>query len=312
MNNVENFKSAARWKRIVALAIDTALLFFLGWIFGVIFKDQWIRLGGLSRFAGYLVAGIYYTVSCSYHFDGQTFGKYLVKIKVVEVGGGKLSIFKSFLRFNVYGLPHFLNGAFSDYLDPLSFFEQFIGVLLFFTLFSNLYLLLLSKPKRTLSDLFCKTVVVPVEAMELNPPAIRRGDLFAVSFLGLVVVATSVYFLKQADDGFLADVNKTYRAIQVAAKTNRVTVNQNTNTVTSSSGKSITRSYRIQLMNPVHSNQDSVFARGIADVALESNTSIKSVDFIYVGLVTGIDIGIYSGWTTNHFTYRPADLMVAK
>ena len=116
---------AGFWKRLLALIIDGLLLGFAGFLLGLMFFDQFARLGGWGRLIGFIIALIYFGVFNSSIGKGQTIGKRIANVKVVDGEGQFLSPRKSFLRSAILELPFFLNGA----LIPPSVMISPLGVL---------------------------------------------------------------------------------------------------------------------------------------------------------------------------------------
>src|SRR5580704_3627527 len=86
---------AGFWRRLLALVIDQLVLGFLGFCLGLILYDYFAALGGLGRTIGFVIATAYLGVRNSRICDGQTIGKSLMKIRVVDGDGKTLPIGKS-------------------------------------------------------------------------------------------------------------------------------------------------------------------------------------------------------------------------
>ena len=99
------------WRRIGALLLDSAVLGIAGLGLGLVLEEQFVELGGWGRLVGFSVALLYFGVCNSNVAGGQTFGKRLLKIRVVDAENQPVGLPRSFLRFVILGAPIFLNGA---------------------------------------------------------------------------------------------------------------------------------------------------------------------------------------------------------
>lgn len=150
-NNLE--KLGGFWIRVLATLIDGIILgiFFniLSFVlFGRLFNEPWssedvisMLISGIRSFIlNILVSMCYETILIGY--NGQTFGKLLTRIKVVNLDGSQPSYSKAFARFS------------SKSLSALSFG---IGYLL----------VAFRKDKRSLHDLIVDTKVIVVSRKEV-------------------------------------------------------------------------------------------------------------------------------------------------
>jgi len=99
------------WRRIGALVVDAVILGVAGLGLGLVFEEQFVKLGSWGRFVGFFVAFAYFGVMNSHVSGGQTFGKKLLKIKVVNTDNQPITVLRSLSRFIILGIPFFLNGA---------------------------------------------------------------------------------------------------------------------------------------------------------------------------------------------------------
>ena len=99
------------WRRVGALFIDALILGILGFILGFAFENVWVQMGVWGRFIGFGIALIYFGVMNSKLFDGQTIGKKLFKLRVVNAENETISFGRSVLRYIILAIPFSLNGA---------------------------------------------------------------------------------------------------------------------------------------------------------------------------------------------------------
>ena len=94
-------------------------------------------------------------------FNGQTLGKKLLKIKVVNPDNQPISLVKSFGRYTVLGIPFFLNGAQFSMETMTSFWMYILSNLIFGGLLRGKYVetYLLAESHRSLD---CGIMMCPV------------------------------------------------------------------------------------------------------------------------------------------------------
>ncbi len=80
------------FRRIAAFIIDTVLLGILGQVLSIGLTSQLILLGDKGPFIGLFVLSIYFGLGNSRVFNGQTVGKFLMKISLKRLDGEKLPI----------------------------------------------------------------------------------------------------------------------------------------------------------------------------------------------------------------------------
>lgn len=102
---------AGSWPRLGALFLDSLLLGAIGAAAGALFGEDFSRLGAGGRLLGFFVAAAYFGTLNSRITGGQTPGKRLLGIKVVDKDGAPLSIPKSVVRFLPLGAAWILNNA---------------------------------------------------------------------------------------------------------------------------------------------------------------------------------------------------------
>src|SRR5471032_2065716 len=102
---------AGFWRRVAAFIVDAFLLGFIGYALGLVFFDTFVRLGPAGRCVGFAVALAYFVPQESGRGGGQSLGKRLLRIRVVDAAGQPLSVARGAVRFVVFGVPYFLDGA---------------------------------------------------------------------------------------------------------------------------------------------------------------------------------------------------------
>ncbi len=89
------------WRRVGALFIDTLILGVVGFLLGLAFESTFVQIGGWGRFIGFVIALVYFGVMNSKLTDGQTIGKRLLNLRVVDSENKTISLVRSTLRYIV-------------------------------------------------------------------------------------------------------------------------------------------------------------------------------------------------------------------
>ena len=97
------------WGRLLALGVDLGLLFVVGSLLGVLFADRLAQLGVWGRLVGFTLLLVYFGLLNSYMGKGQTWGKRLLRVRVVGAKGELISLRRSLLRAAILSAVWLLN-----------------------------------------------------------------------------------------------------------------------------------------------------------------------------------------------------------
>jgi uncharacterized RDD family membrane protein YckC len=182
------------WRRVAAFMIDLMILGLPLLLLGLLMFRWLAGLGQTGRSIGFVVALLYFGLLNSSLGGGQTIGKRLQGIRVVDRSGATLSPVRSIVRFLVIGIPYFLNGLWFDTdafsVEPPAYL---LGVLLDFVVLGGLgataYLYVFNRRTRqSLHDLAVGSFVV-------RDPGVPIPTGFAIPRLHLIVTALLVLAL---------------------------------------------------------------------------------------------------------------------
>lgn len=154
-------KACPAWKRVVASLVDMALV--AGATFAVtIVLPKSIQTPGLPILGLYVtLALIYFGVSQSSCRKGQTFGKHITGIRVLDEEGAPLSLARSALRFVLLALPPSLAILALPPKNASSAIDAALTAAFLGICFVDAYLLFFGGPMRqSLHDLLLGTYVV--------------------------------------------------------------------------------------------------------------------------------------------------------
>lgn len=103
------FEIAGFWRRLAAFIIDGFIIGVPLIIIGFVFRDWAFSLGPWGRIVGYVIILVYWGFFNSKFRDGQTLGKRMMKIAIVDGNGAYLSPGKALLRAFILAVIGLLN-----------------------------------------------------------------------------------------------------------------------------------------------------------------------------------------------------------
>lgn len=303
------------WRRLFAFIIDGIFLGLFGLIIGTVFFDFFAELGGIARLFGFTVALLYFGIQNSSLCDGQTIGKRILKIKVVNKETKTISLQRSFARFMILGPPYFLNGA----LLPPNLLNNFfvsllLGLIIFFGLAGIVYLYIFNrKTRQTLHDLVVGTYVVntPTGA-EYSFQPIWKWHLTMLSliFLATIIVITIVV-PKLGQKDFFKELLVVQKRIQSSGLVHVATVHSGKSfgTKVGPGGKKEweTTYFSINAVLKKKPSNYDIIANNIAKIILDSYPPVIEKDALVINVTYGYDIGIARAWMRQRQQHSPKE-----
>jgi uncharacterized RDD family membrane protein YckC len=272
-----------------------------------LFFDIFVRLGPWGRGFGFAVALAYFVPQES--VGGQSIGKRLLGIRVVDAHGGSLGHARSTVRFAILGVPYFLNGA----ALPASVTTFAGGVPLAMVVIGGLlglaWLLVFDRRTRqSLHDLAVGAFVVRAregagDGQDARGPARAWG--------GHRVIAGALVVLGGASPLLSAHLSRPPRVAGLGALQRRLEAQPELRSVgVSASVHGAVGAERRELViegrvtNPPGDNVP--LSTRLAGIALASYPDAGLLDVIEVRLAHGYDIGIASHWDDQTLALMPA------
>lgn len=291
------------WGRPLAFVLDMLLLGTGGAFLGSFCFATLAALGQAGRLIGLAVVLCYFGLLDSRIGRGQTLGKRLLKIRVVDAGSaGPISPTRSTVRCLLLCLPFFCNNLVLPFDRPLLVLLVTLAVFGLGGATGYLYLAN-RKSRQSLHDLVARTLVlrtIPGTA----PPAARlwRGHLIVVG-LWLLLVAVGAWF-------GLPQQSRSKPFTELVALQRALVANPGVNTARVDSG--VTRadaaktSWTVVIVSVREAKLlDDDLADEVAGATLASYPAAMRGDRLTVRLVYGYDIGIARRWQRRSYSLTP-------
>ncbi len=290
--------------------IDGFILGMLGHILGIFFENFFVDIGVLGRLIGFAIALAYFSVLNSSIASGQTVGKRIFNIRVVDRFNQPIAFPRSVLRYFVLATPFLFNGA--ELPDSLlfSFASYLLSLIIFGGLFSVLYLYIFNrKTRQSLHDLAAGTYVTNARADFEPPENIWKFHIYVVGFFCIAAVMVPVLTGSLAEQKPFAGLLDARTAILKNFDATSASVSCGTTTFTSNTSGTQTTTYvnaNISLRQKKIS--DEKLARSIAQIIAKTYPESLKKDLILIKLIYGFDIGIASRWTTETHKFYPGQI----
>ena len=297
------------WRRLLALILDSFVLGLVGVILGLFLFDFFSQLGGWGRLFGFCIALIYFGLLNSTIGKGQTIGKRIMRIEVVDRVGNNISIGRSFLRYTVLGAPFFLNQLMISPTVLISVIGYIIGIIIFGFGGAIVYLYIFNRRTRqSLHDLATGTFVVKtLPKGEISPVSIWRLHLIAIASWFFIVIGVSLVIPHFAQKGIFPELITIVQSIHSSGKVHMATV-------------FVGKSWRITGEEKwentyIHSNaiwkgqpdNYEIAAGEIASIILNEYSDVLNKDVLGITVTYGYDIGIASAWKRQYIQHSPQE-----
>ncbi len=190
------FEVAGFWRRISAFFIDVVILAIPFIILGFVFRDLAFSLGPWGRIIGYGIALLYWGFFNSTFENGQTVGKKIMKIAVVDRTGDYLSLEKAMSRALVLAPIGLLNGWAAPFMKtPIMVYVG--NAVVWGGALALLYGFIINRrTQQGIHDLIVGSYVVkapPQRAIAPETPSIHIGITYGLVGLGAILSLTSLF-----------------------------------------------------------------------------------------------------------------------
>ncbi len=291
------------WRRVLAFFIDSILLGILGAVLGYFFFDQFAKLGQSGRLIGCVIAILYFGLLNSSIGQGQTVGKRLMKIKVVnEADGNLISLPKSAWRYLVLCLPLLCNGLVLPFDNHLL---MFLLTLIVFGMGGMLFYLYIfnRRTRQSIHDLAAKTLVVQnIEGGRPYQPGVWKGHyVVAISLVALIVGGGLFGVSALTKTGTFPEMLTLQQ--ELMAKPDIQAASVVSGTTYNSEGQTTHTAVTVVVSDKQMMSEE--VAGDIVSSTFSFCPSSKSKNLLKVTITYGYDIGISTGWKNSNFVYTP-------
>lgn len=298
------------WRRISAFFVDTVIIGIIGFGLGLVLEKQFVELGGWGRFIGFFIALAYFGVLNSKLYGGQTFGKKILKLKVVNSDNQPIDVLRSFARYSVLGIPFFLNGAHFTNEALSSFWLYPLSLVVFGGGISIVYLYIFNRVTRqSLHDLVVGTFVVNANTEKQEIGAIWRPHLLVMGVLFVIAAIVPMYTTNLAQSEPFRELLSAQTALINNSSVSYATVSYGQSSFSSSNEGTKTTTYvSAQVFLKQNSVSDVKLARQLAEILTSNYPESLQKDVVQINLTYGYDIGITSLWRNHAHRFNPKDL----
>jgi uncharacterized RDD family membrane protein YckC len=295
------------WVRALAALVDCVPLALVGGALGALYFDSLAQLGAWGRLLGFCIALVYFGVLNSAIGNGQTIGKYIMRIRVVDRSGRPISLGRSLLRYVVLGSPVFMNGL----LLPVSSIPSVIVFLIGFVVFgiggAGCYLYVFNRRTRqSFHDLVVGTFVTKATPRGQVDGTIWSPHLFVVA--GWLAAVTGVFVAMSglSRQGIVPSLMKVQRDIQATGNAHTAEVSVGTFRPATGDRKQLS-CVKTRAFWKAPPDLLGVAARQVALIVLRDYPEAMKMDVIDVTICYGYDIGISSFWMSQTYCRSPSE-----
>lgn len=301
---------ASFWRRIAAFLVDITILGTSGFCLGFMFQDFFVQIGNWGNLIGFSIALLYYSILNSSLGHGQTLGKKLFKIKVVDSNNNTITVIRSCSRYLVLYIPVYLNGVQpSGNITPM-LLEYLYPLIIFGGLFSTYYLYLFNRTTRqSLHDLAVGTYVVNINNEQQDVGKVWRPHLAVISLFCAAMLSLPFLLPDNDQAELLTKLSTTQDAVMEIPPVLSVKVADGETVFKSTEGETSITTYvaaDVHLLENIVDDEE--LARHIAEIIVHSYEPSLEKDIIKVQLIYGYDTGIFSSWNKQEYYFEPLEL----
>ena len=291
--------------RVGAFFLDGIILGIVGSIIGYSFEDYFVSIGNNGLYVGLTIALLYFTISNSRLLNGQTLGKRVLKIQVVDKEGNTLQIDKSFYRALILCVPYFTINLNIPGISEGSSLYIIKSMILFAILLGIIIIYSFNKGTRqSIHDLLVGSYVVSIARAE-TPAILPKVTKYAYYIWGgFIALMIGINLLSiTAKSPSMGSANKIYKSLSKIDGIIQAGVSKNVHRLYGKE-KKVTHSIRTtlrvaKLPKNLNNIEKEKIVRLAAKTILNEEPTINNVDLIVITLTKGFNIGI----AKSNFSY---------
>jgi uncharacterized RDD family membrane protein YckC len=302
-------KFSGFWRRFGALIVDMLILCIVGNILGLALFDFLSRLGSLGPLAGLGIALLYFGLQNSFLCGGQTLGKRLFGIEVVDAEGKWIVPAHSLVRYLILGVPFFALNP--EVLGPFSSWTTMIfGTLITFWIGTITYLFLFNVPSRqSLHDLVVHTYVVRTTTRgAVTPSPFWTWHYVLICLIGFALVGMMGAAALLLQWGPFASQVAIAEAVQADPRVEYVSTDVGENWTYGDSGTKQTNSLEVEAFwNGKPDDVNAAVRSVVAAVLNKAPDEVAKQDVVKIGISYGYNLGIASSSVSSDFEHSPQE-----
>jgi uncharacterized RDD family membrane protein YckC len=298
------------WIRLGAVLIDSLLLAVVGIVLGFFFQPILVDLGSEGRLIGFFLAFMYFSVLNSRISGGQTIGKKVLNLRVVDATNEPISLLKSMARYSVLGVPVFLNGIRLPESVVSSWLAYPLALIVTGGLLSSFYLYVFNRRTRqALHDLVVGSFVVYVDVDKQAIKTVWPVHKAVVSCLFIIAVMFTFTAKRLTHLQGYQSLPVVQSKLSEDQSINDSIVSVGVNTIRGKEGDVQQINYVIaQVFLNQNRLDESHFAESLAKKIIQELPEAAQKDTLRIVLIYGFDIGIWSHWLKQAYDFNPSQL----
>lgn len=302
------------WRRLLATVIDWMIIGLVGIIIGFVFHSLLAQLGSYGFLVGILISSLYFGMMNNKKYGGQTFGKKICKLKVVDSNQELLTFKQSISRFLILIAPLILYwvGKF-DLSLPYEIIVVLYIMMIILCIMTPL-LIIANRPSRQgLHDLCIRTFVMNTDAYpKQNLSKLRNYSLinFYITTIALAIVLTLIKLQFTPSEELISDLRPLKSKIDnlplvvesgIARSTTTTYVDNQADKTIEFIRLSIILDKNILIDNNIQDFSKIKLVKDAVRIVLNNYQDFYKLDYIQVNLIYGFDIGIASSHINRHY-----------
>lgn len=300
------------WFRILALWIDSAIVGIIGFVIGLLFRSHLISLDIIyGRVLGFSISLLYFSILNSKINHGQTLGKKVLRIAVVDKNNEPISLLRSVIRYSIVGLPIFLNQLPLGDMSNL-FINVLLSLIVFGGLIAKWYLYLFNwNTRQVLHDLIVGTYVVHSTVPQSLTKSVWKGHYPILTLLFWLIIGQGIWVSSRSNtNNEPTGLWAVHRSIVEEAVVSSAEVGIKKMTFNRFNGESKTTQYGSLVIRLRRNEIDNeALAKRYATILYKNAPENVDMDEIRVILHTGFDIGIAKGRYRRTYRFPISDFI---
>lgn len=308
-----NYRISNFWSRIGAFIIDGILLGILGMVLGLFLGDYFVSLNTNGVLIGFIISLFYFTILNSNIGNGQTLGKQLLKIKVVDKNGNPLNFQKSLIRSLVLTVPYFfVNYRIPDVAEESVLYLVKVQIMLY-ALIGLVVVYIFNKfSRQSIHDLTVNSIVVDQNQFENENtiPPIKPYVFYIFSGIVSIFILFTAYNLSKPQQEKFADVKVIQKELLEIDGVLNAATTRNTTTFRGRGENSVTESltgvlYVVQVPKNYEEFESSPLVEKAVKILIEKYPKSENLDVINIQLVRAYNIGIAKSSRSFRYSKSP-------